>query len=224
MTKFAAIVLTLLLAATLQVEAVTTSNAGAGTIYKLQVVKDITLERAGTNWNNLEYLIVGLHPGFPKKRSLLQFEDLPSNCTTLHWAKMYLYYVYSHKASYQSIQQVPFISRNLKVHQVTKDWEENQATSTIRKTGVPWSKPYLDLNGGDAKKKALDNVTIYISRPRGFVEFDITRAIRRWKKGQPNYGVVIWATNEDTPGRDTRFASNASSDTNTHAYVNVFCD
>jgi len=84
MTKFAAIVLTLLLAATLQVEAVTTSNAGARTIYKLQVVKDITLERGGTNWNNLEYLIVGLHPGFPKKRSLLQFEDLPSNCTTLH--------------------------------------------------------------------------------------------------------------------------------------------
>ena len=224
MTKFAAIVLTLLLAATLQVEAVTTSNAGAGTIYKLQVVKDITLERGGTNWNNLEYLIVGLHPGFPKKRSLLQFEDLPSNCTTLHWAKMYLYYVYSHKASYQSIQQVPFISRNLKVHQVTKDWEENQATSTIRKTGVPWSKPYLDLNGGDAKKKALDSVTIYISRPQGFVEFDITKAIHHWQKGQPNYGVVIWATNEDTPGRDTRFASNASSDTNTHAYVNVFCD
>lgn len=226
MTMFAAIALILLLAASLHghVEAVTTSNYGAGTVYKLQVVKDTTLERGTVNFNYLEYLIVGLHPGYPNKRSLLQFEDLPSNCTTLHWAKMYLYYVYSHKASSQSVQQAPFISRKLKVNPVIKDWEENQATSTFRKTGVPWSKPYLDLNGVDAKKKAVGSATIYTSRPRGFVEFDITRAIRRWKKEHPNYGVVIWATNEDTPGRDIRFASNASSDKTTHAYVNVFCD
>ena len=223
MTTFAATVLVLLLAATLQVEAVTTSNAGAGTIYKLQVVKDVWLE-GGSNRNLQQYLIVGLHPDYPKKRSLLQFEDLPSTCTTLHWAKMYLYYDYSHKASSHSVLQAPFISRDIQVHQVTKDWEENQATSTIRKTGVPWGEPYLDLDGCDAKEKALDSVTIYISRPQGFVEFDITKAIHHWQKGQPNYGVVIWATNEDTPGRDTRFVSNASSDTNTHAYVNVLCD
>ena len=221
---FVAIIFVQLLAASQQVEAVTTSNLGNGTVYRLGVVKDVTLERGTTNYNYLQYLIVGLHPGFPKKRSLLQFEDLPSNCTKIHWAKMYLYYVYSHKASFQSVQQAPFISRKIQVHEVKKEWEENQATRTYRKTGVPWSQPYLALNGSDAKKRVLDSVTIYTSRPRGFVEFDITKAIRRWKKGRPNYGVVIRASNEDTPGRDTRFASNASSDSTTHAYVNVLCD
>ena len=220
----ACIVFIQLLAASQKVEAVTTSDLGSGTVYTLQVVKDVTLERGTTNFNYLQYLIVGLHPGFPRKRSLLQFEDLPSNCTEMHWATMYLYYVYSHKASFYTVQQAPFISRNIEVHVVKKEWEESQATSTFRKTGVPWSQPYLDLNGGDARKKVLDSVTIYTSRPRGFVEFDITKAIRRWKKGHPNYGVVIRASNEDTPGRDTRFAGNTNSDSTTHAYVNVFCD
>ena len=218
---FAAIILMLLLAASQQLEAVTTTNLGSGTVYRLRVVKDVSLERGTINY---KYLLVGLHLGFPKKQSLLQFEDLPSQCTTIHWAKMYLYYVYSHKASFQSVQQAPFISRNIQVHEVRKEWEETQATSTFRKTGLPWSKPYLDLNGGDAKKQVLDGVTIYTNRPSGFVEFDITEAIRHWKGGDPNYGVVISASNEDTPGRDTRFASNANSDSTTHAYVNVLCD
>ena len=89
---------------------------------------------------------------------------------------------------------------------------------------MPWSKPYLDLNDSDAKKEVLDSVTIYTNRPPGFVEFDITEAIRHWKGSDPNYGVVIRASNEDTPGRDVRFASNANSDSTTHAYVNVLCD
>ena len=221
---FAAIILILLLAASQQLEAVTTSNFGSGTVYRLRVVKDVSLERSTTNYNYLQYLIVGMHPSFPKKRSLLQFEDLPSNCTTIHWAKMYLYYVYSHKASFQSVQQAPFISCNIQVHEVRKEWEETQATRTYRKTGVPWSKPYLALNGGDAKKQVLDSVTIYTNRPPGFVEFDITEAVYHWKDCDPNYGVVISASNEDIPGRDTRFASNANLDSTTHAYVNVLCD
>ena len=222
-SMFVAIVLVQLLAASQHVEAVTTSNLGNGTVYTLQVVQDVSLERNTRNYNYLPYLLVGLHQGYPRKRSLLQFEDLPTNCTTIHWAKMYLYYVYSHKASFQSVQQAPFISRNIQVHVVKKEWEETQATRTYRKTGVPWSQPYLALNGSDAKKKVLDSVTIYTGRPRGFVEFDITKAIRRWKRGRPNYGVVIRASNEDTLGRDTRFASNANSDSTTHAYVNVLC-
>ena len=149
----ACIVFIQLLAASQKVEAVTTSDLGSGTVYTLQVVKDVSLERSTTNFNYLEFLIVGLHQGYPRKRSLLQFEDLPSNCTEMHWAKMYLYYVYSHKASFQSIQQAPFISRNIEVHMVKKEWEESQATRDFRKTGVPWSQPYLNLNGTVLRKK-----------------------------------------------------------------------
>lgn len=128
---FAVVILIQLLAASQQLEAVTTSNLGSGTVYKLQVVKDVSVERSTTIYNYLQYLIVGLHPGFPRKRSLLQFEDLPSNCTEMHWATMYLYYVYSHKASFYTVQQAPFISRNIQVHEVLKEWEESQATKTF---------------------------------------------------------------------------------------------
>ena len=120
---FAAIIVILLLAASQQLEAVTTSNLGSGTVYRLQVVKDVSLERTTTNYNYMQYLLVGFHTGYPRKRSLLQFEDLPSQCTTIHWAKMYLYYVYSHKASFQSVHQAPFISHNIQVHKVRKEWD-----------------------------------------------------------------------------------------------------
>lgn len=48
-------------------------------VFKLQVSQDVTLWRGDTNYDHLEFLIVGLHPGYPLKRSLVQFETLPSN-------------------------------------------------------------------------------------------------------------------------------------------------
>ena len=80
----------------------------------------MTLERT-TNQNSLEFLIVGQHVGFPKKRSLLQFEDLPSTCTHINWAKMYVYFSYSHKASFNTVDEAPYISRPLEVHQVSNN-------------------------------------------------------------------------------------------------------
>ena len=56
------------------------------------------------------------------------------------------------------------------------------------------------------------------------MEFDITEAMRNWQNGEPNYGVLLLATNENALGRDIRFASNADSDHSHHAYVNVLCD
>lgn len=44
---------------------------------RLEVVQDVTLESSSTNYNSLEYLLIGEHPGYPLKRSLIQFEDLP---------------------------------------------------------------------------------------------------------------------------------------------------
>lgn len=48
-------------------------------LYQLDVVQDVWLERSNANYNNLDSLIVGEHLGFPLKRSLLQFEDLPAD-------------------------------------------------------------------------------------------------------------------------------------------------
>ena len=67
-------------------------------------------------------------------------------------------------------------------------------------------------------------VFTHISRPSGFMEFDITEAMRNWQNGDPNYGVLLMATKENGIGRDIRFYSNAETDTSRHAYVNVLCD
>ncbi|CAI8044472.1 hypothetical protein GBAR_LOCUS24667, partial [Geodia barretti] len=154
------------------------------------------------------------------------FEDLPSTCTHVNWAKMYVYFAYAHKASFMSVTEVPYISRPLQVHQVRQSWSESQATSTIRASGQKWNQPWLALDGSDADPNGLlcDPVTIYTSRPAGFIEFDITEALRNWQSGDPNYGVLLLATNEKALGRDIRFYSKASRNSQQHAFVNVLCD
>ncbi|CAI8028441.1 hypothetical protein GBAR_LOCUS16220 [Geodia barretti] len=101
-----------------RIEALGQFDTGAGNTYNLQVTQDVWLERGSRNYNNHQYLIVGTHPHYPLKRSLLQFEDLPSTCIHVHWAKMYVHFAYAHKASFMSVTQVPYISRPLQVHQV----------------------------------------------------------------------------------------------------------
>ena len=71
---------------------------------------------------------------------------------------------------------------------------------------------------------SLAELLYCISRPSDFMEFDITEAMRNWQNGDPNYGVLLRATNENDLGRDVRFYSNAQSNTGRHAYVTVLCD
>ncbi|XP_078342209.1 uncharacterized protein LOC144628031 [Oculina patagonica] len=202
------------------------TKTGAGTVYKLEVVQDVTLERL-SNINYLKYLIVSKHPGYPNKRSLVQFEDLPKDCpaANIQAAKMYLKYLTAHRPSSHTITQVPFIPRYMQVHMVRKAWKETQATRVKRLSDAKWSTPWLglDCTDADSAPQECTPVTIFPVRPVGFVEFDITNAVRSWSSGVPNHGLVIRATNELDPGRDIRFASKAHNDPDTHAFVNVLC-
>ena len=201
-------------------------DTGAGLLYRLDVVKDVCLERPTTNFNYLQWLIVAKHPGYPNKRSLIQFENLPHSCSAaqIRSAKMYLYYVYSHKASWHSIKTTPFIPRYLEVRLVKKYWREAEATSLYRYGRYSWSSQWLSLDGRDAKASPQRGiVTIFPNRPRGFVEFDIIDAVTSWRSVTPNYGLLIRATNELARGRDIRFASNRYSDKSKHAFVKVLC-
>lgn len=45
----------------------------------LDVVHDVLLESATTNYDYLGYLIIARHPSYPLKRSLLQFENLQAS-------------------------------------------------------------------------------------------------------------------------------------------------
>ncbi|NKC16170.1 MAG: hypothetical protein GKR94_29385 [Gammaproteobacteria bacterium] len=153
------------------------TDTGAGILYTLPVTQDVTLEREGKNYNYLKYLLVAKHPQYPLKRSLVQFEDLPTACSAndILIANMYLYFHYAHKASSQSVAEAPNIFRPLAVQRILKRWEEAEATSTQRMGGQPWNQPYLDLNNIDAEATPQGMPTYYhASRPSGYMEFNVT--------------------------------------------------
>ena len=178
----------------------------------------------GHNQNFYDFLIVGNHPGYSLKHSLVKFKDIPNACKSIQWAKMYLYFWYSHKASFVSDEDVPYIPRPLQVNQIIKYWNENTATRDNSQPGVNWNTSYLGLDGSDAIASALDVVTVYTGRPAGHMEFDITQAAKNWLSGQPNYGVVISATNEQIQGREARFYSHErGNDWRVHPIMSVLC-
>ena len=98
-----------------------TWKTGRGTVYILRATQDVSLERATLNYNWLPYLMVSKLTDFPNKRSLVQFENVPKSCSSskIISAKMYLYYVYAHKASWHSIHKTPFVARYLQVWHIS---------------------------------------------------------------------------------------------------------
>ena len=196
-------------------------DTGNGKLYKLEATQDVVIYDS-SNHNNDNFLIVGKHTGSPVKRMLLQFEDLPSTCNEIEWAKLYVGYWFSYKDSSMTVQQVPFIVRPLQVHQIKKEWSETEATRINRKLNVPWNTHLLALDGTDAASHVEDTVNIYTSRPdEQFIEFDITEVSNKWKSGEGNYGVLIRAANEFQNGRDVRFFSREH--TTGKPFVNVLC-
>ena len=193
---------------------------------RLQVVQDVTLERGSRNFNYLKYLIVGTHPNYPLKRSLVQFHPLQvRGCDHVKTAYLYLYYAYAHKASFMSEAQVPRFPRRIVAHQVLKYWSESQATSTKRYGSYLWDRPWLNLGTDALASPTSYGVTINpgVSRP-GFYPIDVTSAVRNWKNGQSNFGLLIRATNEYRQGRDFRFYSKSDSYTWRHPYIWVTCE
>lgn len=210
------------------VMSITSADLGNGIRFKLDVTQDVFIYDS-SNWNYYEDLIIGKHPSYPKKRILIQFEDITKkDChhKKLLWAKMYLHFEYMHKASWMSMSQCPAYPITMNVHRVKKSWKESEATKTHRMKDATWSQPYLDIYDNDAEYRIQKRPTvIYTARPSGFVEFDVTLAVKDWLKGkEENYGLLIWAAEEDVDGRDFRFASNQDPDTEKHAFLNVMCD
>ena len=82
-----------------------------------------------------------------------------------------------------------------------------------------WSKCYLSLDGVDANPNTLDTVIFPATESSWLIEMDITEAARNWKKEEPNYGVLIYATNDNDDGYDIRFRSREYSTDNPHLFV-----
>ena len=202
-----------------------TSNCGNGIVYKEVATADTWLEDDSANGDQ-NFVIVSKHPYYSKKRTLIKFgnieSNVPSTCNVT-FAKMYLNFQFAGKASFLSVQQVPYLSRRLQVQQINKDWSEAQATRDNRFSGMPWSAPYLAIDGTDASAYVQDCVPLHTGRPSGYMEFDVTVAVKNWFAGEPNYGLLVWDVTENLDGRDIRFYSREISDTNKKPFVNVFC-
>ena len=197
-------------------------DVGNGIVYKAPANAD-TFLYDGPNQGSRNFLIVSFHPGFPKKRTLIKFDTsrVPTTCQVVH-AKMYIHFWYTHKASYLTVQQVPYLSRPLQVHQMRRQWSKSVATSTYRLPGVRWSQQYAAL-GVDFSYHVEDKVTMVANRPRGYVEFDVTNAVKKWLGGEPNYGLMIWDPTETTPGREIRFFSRERPESSYKPFLNVLC-
>ena len=124
-------------------EGVTSFNTGAGIIYRLNVRQDVSLERVNSNFNYLRFLMVSKHPQYANKRSLVQFEDPPRACKAshIHSAKMYLYYVYAHKASWHSHKRSPFIPRYMEVYMVKRQGDGVSEVFHGPQIGCVWTVP-----------------------------------------------------------------------------------
>ena len=121
--------------------------------FRLPVTEDVWIETSHGNYNNYPWLLLGTHPGFPLKRSLMKFQDIPRECSILYKATLHLFFVYAHKASFMSSTRVPAIKRYVVAHTVRKYWRESQATTTKRYNGAFWSQAWLNL-GSDAKSNS----------------------------------------------------------------------
>ncbi|XP_028407893.1 uncharacterized protein LOC114530526 [Dendronephthya gigantea] len=190
--------------------------------YILKVVEDVTLERGSTNFNYLPYLIVGTHPGYPLKRSLMRFQNIPAECILPLEATLHIYFVYAHKAS--SVPSLPDVTRHIVAHTVLKSWSESKATSTERGvgSGLKWERQWLDL-GKDAANDAIYSTTVTATPGGKWYTLDVTPQAQKWKSGGSNYGLLLRDTHEVIEGRDFRFASNAYSDQSKHAYITLKC-
>ena len=144
---------------------------------------------------------------------------------------IYVYYAWSSKATWMSVTEVPFITRTI---QALKSWVETEATTTMRYSSTPnkvshiydrdvwlqeypndnlWHKLYLGLDDTDANVCPTGHTTIYAGRPSGFVEIEVTSTPKEWTFGKPNHG-LLWATNKDQHGCDTRFYSKSYNNSN----------
>ena len=181
---------------------------------RLRLIQDVTITDDNRNNNHIPYLIVGLHPN---KRSLLQFTSPPSSCR-INSATLYLRFVYAHKGSAFSWRQVPLFPRTIVVHRVLKSWSESEATAFKRISNANWSQRFLALGTDAVKERTSSGVVVYPPFQKGQIWYgiDVTCAVRDWKNGQPNYGLLIRALHEDRPGRDLRFARK-------DAYIHVVC-
>ena len=126
------------------------------------------------------------------------------------------------KLRYYGTSGTPWIDRSVQAHQLLVNWNETQATCDVRLTGTSWALQYGAINGTDAKA-AMESTTLFkVNEFPVWKNWDLTTLTQNWVNGTAtNYGVILWATNEDTDGMNLWFRSSEYSDSNFHPRLEV---
>ncbi|MCI0698446.1 DNRLRE domain-containing protein [candidate division KSB1 bacterium] len=105
----------------------------------------------------------------------------------------------------------------MQAHQILVSWNEAQATSVNRLSSTPWNVAYVGLNDIDAKSAYESTVLFQQNQYPSWKAWNLTNLAQKWVNGTAtNYGVILWATNENTNGYDLRFRSSEYADTTSH--------
>ena len=175
----------------------------------LPAVKDTTLE-SNSRLGSYEFLLVGHHARYPKKRFVIQFQDIPQSCGTVLSATMVLTYSHSHQ-----VRPPPFVppgTRVLCAYQILRYWNEQTIGHTT----------YMS-SGSDYNSNCLDMATLLPWPGKGtLVRMDVTQAAKNWVNGAQNYGILVRVIHEDVVKRDRRFYSREAASAN-RPYLEVAC-
>ncbi len=187
--------------------------------------EDVRLYDAG-NYGSDTKLAVGKFPNTSqyKARTLINFNlsGIPSTAIVLR-ATMNLKY-------YEAVNfgGGAWVDRWVQAHQMLVSWNEAQATKDNRLTGTAWNATYGKIGGtvppADDANGQFESTTLFWQNETLPVwkSWELTALTQKWLNGTAsNYGVVLWATNEDTDGYTSRFHSSEATNSSDRPYVEV---
>lgn len=153
---------------------------------------DVWIEyNSSNNFNGYDHIRIGRGNSFGRKRSLLKFDlsAIPQNAAILS-AEMKLYFYGKYGTN--------VINRVIQCHQVLRDWLEGFATWDYRTLQDMWGTAGVGLDDVDAKAAAEDSLVWGGEYPTWKV-YNLAALTQKWVSGTAqNYGVLLWATNEDS--------------------------
>jgi len=104
-------------------------------------------------------------------------------------------------------------------------WTEAQADSLKRLTSVNWAAPRGKIGGTTPDANASYESALLIVEDEAlpvWKSWDLTALTQKWVSGTvANYGVILWATNENTSGYVLRFYSSEATNTSDRPYLEV---
>jgi RHS repeat-associated protein len=176
------------------------------------------------NYGSDTKLAVGKFPNANnyKARTLIKFDlsGIPSGATVLR-STMNLRY-------YEAVNYGggTWVDRWMQVHELLLlNFEEQSATRDDRTIDIPWYAQYAAIDGTDAKATMESTLLFWqseLSELPKWKGWDLTALTQKWMATPAsNYGVILWATNEDVAGYTMRFYSSEATNQSDRPYLEV---